>query len=786
MRRNWVLALAAVVFLALSAGCEVAQPESAPPTAGSQAPLTQLNDRGQLQLFSGTFATTGDDVEGAARSFLASRAKEFRLDVPGLTLVKAAQKVGLAGTYVRFEQHQLGLPVFGGEVIVLVQGQPGAFVVRAVNLSQQDDAAGLALGEQKPAAEALTRGLALLGIDVPDVAPEVVTGVLVSDGVARVVHRVRVAVTHEPLHDWEVMLDAATLAEVSRRDRIESVDGTGLVFDANPVASTGNTSFVDGNNATTPALDAARFSVTLPRLDGSGFLRGPWVDSRTNNAASRATSPTNTFSYDRSMIGFEQTNIYYHLDRAQSRIQALGFTNANNRQQVALADGTTQDNSFFTPSTLIISYGTGGVDDAEDSEVTVHEYGHATQHDQVATWATGGDEGSMGEGFGDYLAASVAAVMAPDAGHPQLTDVYCVADWDAVSYATGTPKCLRRLDSSKHWPEAIANEVHADGEMWSAGTWGVRELLGPDIADKLIIEAHFLMGGSATFAVAATAMQTVDQTLYGGVHVDAIRRRMIKQGLSRQLSNPPAGGVISSLTASIDNPRVGSTYAANLDDTKTYTVPGAAGLIVHFSTLTTQLSSDNIYLTNGVGDLFQVINGSKTNYSANAVVGDTVNIRLVTNGSTNAFGYHVDRIDVVGMLPDGGVPDGGVVPMDGGLVVVDAGSPDAGTRTDAGTTTTDAGTRTVAGTTTDAGMTTTDAGMTTTDAGTTTTDAGMTTDAGQPVQNTVYVPLARDEVGKVPGTATGCGCSTGSPADLWLLAPALGLLLRRRRTFTHT
>ena len=35
----------------------------------------------------------------------------------------------------------------------------------------------------------------------------------------------------------------------------------------NPVASTGDTTLVDGNNATSTALDAARFLVVLPRLD---------------------------------------------------------------------------------------------------------------------------------------------------------------------------------------------------------------------------------------------------------------------------------------------------------------------------------------------------------------------------------------------------------------------------------------------------------------------------------------------------------------------------------------
>jgi Zn-dependent metalloprotease len=49
------------------------------------------------------------------------------------------------------------------------------------------------------------------------------------------------------------------------------------------------------------------------------------------------------------------------------------------------------------------------VDDAEDADVIVHEYGHAIQADQVPGFGAGGDAGGMGEGFGDYLAGTISA-----------------------------------------------------------------------------------------------------------------------------------------------------------------------------------------------------------------------------------------------------------------------------------------------------------------------------------------------------------------------------------------
>jgi hypothetical protein len=46
------------------------------------------------------------------------------------------------------------------------------------------------------------------------------------------------------------------------------------------------------------------------------------------------------------------------------------------------------DNSFFRDDKANITLGKGGVDDAEDAEVIVHEYGHSVQDSQVPGFGT--------------------------------------------------------------------------------------------------------------------------------------------------------------------------------------------------------------------------------------------------------------------------------------------------------------------------------------------------------------------------------------------------------------
>ena len=80
---------------------------------------------------------------------------------------------------------------------------------------------------------------------------------------------------------------------------------------------------------------------------------------------------------------------YYWVTQAQRYIQSLGFGSTlpavNKRQQLLRINQFGGDNSFYREGTgkLTITLGKGGVDDAEDAEVIVHEYGHSVQDNQV-------------------------------------------------------------------------------------------------------------------------------------------------------------------------------------------------------------------------------------------------------------------------------------------------------------------------------------------------------------------------------------------------------------------
>jgi Fungalysin metallopeptidase (M36) len=304
------------------------------------------------------------------------------------------------------------------------------------------------------------------------------------------------------------------------------------VFAPNPVADLGIQTLTDQKDAdyfsADPALRKAYHRVTLTDLDGSGTLTGAYakVLSETGKAATGTS-----FIYTRDQDQFEQVMGYYWVTRAQLYIQSLGFGSTlpavNKRQQLLRINQFGGDNSFYREGTgkLTITLGKGGVDDAEDAEVIVHEYGHSVQDDQVPGFGSTPEAGAIGEAFGDYLAVTVSAHEAPTADEP------CVADWDSTSYTSTTPHCLRRVDGTKHYPEDLEGEVHADGEIWSRALWDIRTALGAKLADTIIIRAQFDFAPDTSMpAAAAATIKTAG--LYGSAAKRAVTAAFAARGLA--------------------------------------------------------------------------------------------------------------------------------------------------------------------------------------------------------------------------------------------------------------
>jgi hypothetical protein len=426
-----------------------------------------------------------------------------------LALVQTS--TSLLGSHTWYQQTYRGVPVLGGFYAVhdlnsgtrVVDGRLDVSGVSSVD-AKVDKATAAAAAKSHGTARSVT--LAIL-----------------PGATAKLVWKV------ETNNDKQVLVDAGRGSVLQVTDERRYADGTGKVFDPNPVVKLQNESLTDASDADSAVPSTAYVTVALHHLDGSGYLKGSYAQVLGSGkyAKSLAYSATNTFNYTRNADQFEQVNAYFAVDTVQSYIQSLGFTGVNNESQDLLVDQSTQDNSWYTPSKDTITFGTGGVDDAEDQEVIWHEYGHAVQDAQVPGFGSTEEGGAIGEGFGDYLAATMSQA---NSINTTATPWACVMDWDSTSYTSTTPHCIRRLDTNK----TVANktgEVHDDGEIWSRALWDINAAVGRDVANKIILEAQFGYAPNTNFAQAAQVTVNTASSLYGSTVAGQVQAAFHARGI---------------------------------------------------------------------------------------------------------------------------------------------------------------------------------------------------------------------------------------------------------------
>ncbi|GAA0604653.1 bacillolysin [Kribbella sandramycini] len=303
------------------------------------------------------------------------------------------------------------------------------------------------------------------------------------------------------------LVDADSGAVVESKVITDHATGRGSVFDPNPVVSEQNEQLTDNNDKNSDELFLAQKNVLLRNLDGSGKLNGTYVNIKEAKGGV-AENKNNNFVYQRQNDKFEQVMAYYHVNQTQEYIHQLGFTEVNNESQDFAINTFAGDNSFYDPSIDKITMGEGGVDDGEDAEVIWHEYGHAIQDDVVPGYGESLQAGAIGEGFGDYWAVTMSVPVSNGFELP------CVMDWDATSYTSTEPHCLRRTDTGKTTDD-IVGQVHDDGEIWSNALWDIHNALGRDKANKVILEGQFFYAPDTSFADAARVTVQAARLLYG-------------------------------------------------------------------------------------------------------------------------------------------------------------------------------------------------------------------------------------------------------------------------------
>jgi hypothetical protein len=494
----------------------------------------------------GSFELPRADVADAAagdrvKQFLVENADELRL--PGAEALREVHSAGTPlGRVVRYQQVHDGLPILDTEVVVATDQQEDQVVQIDLNRHVQLEVAPA--GDQQLTAEE-AREAALRAVGNPSLRAEPPAPEEAFFPADNGLHRSYVVLlpTREPPHDWRVVVDAATGEVLDRRDLIKFVDGSGLVFDPNPVVTARDASLRDPD-ATVAAcgfagtaratIDAER--VTRPLRDitfdagtSRHRLEGPFVRMQEFGAPATVfpeEANQNAFTYSSGDDRFEAVNVYYHIDTYQRYLQdgsqGPSITTARN-SQIPCDPHEGSGAAFYSPVDKGLHFSDSGPcrpDRAEDAHVMVHEYGHAIQDDQVPGWGgtnptTGHEEaGAMGEGYGDAMACIFFA------DHNFLREVF-------EPWVFGDQGGLRRVDGTKVYPNDWdqTEEVHNNGEIWSAALWNIFRAVGGDsvlpaerdaardAVIKTVTLSHHLLTGTASMPDAAEAVMRTNAAL---------------------------------------------------------------------------------------------------------------------------------------------------------------------------------------------------------------------------------------------------------------------------------
>jgi len=633
-------------------------PEAAPPDALASFPVRGVDADGFIRSLQGYHPLGAGSEVDEVEAFLGDNAAALGLQADLADLVLEDEIHDIGGTTLRYRQVTGSVPVFEGELVAGIDPNRALIHLR----SDYEPLAPTVPTRAIVGADEAIRvaAAALARADLPGAITELV--IVRGDKGAPGLHLAWQvsAEVRSPRGDWLIFVDATSGKVVRRINMLKTSGaacvacnpasdvGCGRVFHENPVDGTDNTGLRDTNN-----VDAQQTGCMLGNLTSGSNLTGTYVNTSIT-AAPRATPP---YNYARSVNASfaDEINAYYTINRAKARLDAVGFPGVMNFSiNTDAHDPTLGDNAHYVPSTKIIEFGVGGVDDAEDGDVGYHEYGHAIQDNQVPGYGTTEEGGAAGEGFGDYWSASITDTsFVPALGNA------CLASWDATAYnpytgGAGTG-CLRRLDGTKMYPRDLDFEVHDDGEIWSAALWSLRGALGGDITDALVIKSHTFLTSSARFINLADGVISADTALYGGVHAAAINAAFVARGIPRTGTPASPTGLTSTVSFSCGI----ANYANNAYKECSFTQPGALRLRLHFSSFNTESGFDLAYISDGQYRQVQALSGNLGAGFSATVTGDTIVVRFKADGSINRPGFMIDQVNyLAGCTSDAQCSDG--------------------------------------------------------------------------------------------------------------------------------
>ncbi len=303
------------------------------------------------------------------------------------------------------------------------------------------------------------------------------------------------------------------------------------VFDPDPLTTlrvTYGAPYADGNDGNTANLDPQRFDRTVTANYNNGIftLTNSYVHIRDFDAPTFAPASESSpnFNYSRSDNRFEQANAFYHLTEYQYYMQSIGFNLVNYRIDVDANAWSGADQSSFSRGTNppSLRFGEGGVDDAEDADVILHEYGHAMSHSASPNSNFGTERQCIDEAFGDYVAASYSRGVT-SYGYQR------VFSWDG--HNEFWPGRFAQNTNNKNYQNLSFNSLYQHTDIWSSALMEIWGKIGKEKTDRVVYEGAHGFAGNMSMPQAALLVVAADSLQHNGANVQPIWEAFVNHGI---------------------------------------------------------------------------------------------------------------------------------------------------------------------------------------------------------------------------------------------------------------
>ncbi|MEW6710404.1 MAG: M36 family metallopeptidase [Candidatus Riflebacteria bacterium] len=434
------------------------------------------------------------------RNLLIENADLFNLKNAGEELNLQQIKKGAGGTHFLFNRQIAGIDVENSEVSVHLDSDDCVRLVNGYFPGVDSIKIGYRISQQE-AEKIAEKAIDLKFRRLPNIVKKVIC---VDKGEAFSCYKVMIA-ARVPLGDWEVVIDGRTGKMVRCHNLLIFFSGKGSAYKTHPLAGE-------------PEI------VELPHLV-AGNLCGRYADIH-NDECERARSDEATYVYPTHNLHFNESNMYYLVNRVHDFYMGFGFNNFEKPMKAVVRFDVLYDNAFFSVLENAMYFGDGYKfnDLAREDSVAYHEYAHAVRH-HIVRLRYEGESGAIDEGQADYFSASLS--------NDPIIGEYIVAKLNRP--------WLRNLTEKLHYPEDIAGEVHEDGKIWGCTLWDLRTALGAKVADQLIFNSLYYLHPDATFLQGLNAILTADEIGFDGKYRETIIRVFAMRGFS--LEDVSAGGM---------------------------------------------------------------------------------------------------------------------------------------------------------------------------------------------------------------------------------------------------